>query len=100
MSGSAAEWVESFYQAYPQNPAKDPDYGTKHKVVRGGGFTAEINLARTTYRDHQPADEKAGMIRTAGASGEHNTNIGFRCAISANDPKLREYLRTKSSPKK
>jgi serine/threonine protein kinase/formylglycine-generating enzyme required for sulfatase activity len=100
MSGNAAEWVDSFYQPYPNNQAMDPDYGTKHKVVRGGGFAASIDSARTTFRDHQPPDEKAYMIKTAGASGQHDTTIGFRCAVSANDPKLQEYLHRQGPSKK
>jgi serine/threonine protein kinase/formylglycine-generating enzyme required for sulfatase activity len=101
MAGGVAEWVDSYYQPYSNNQTPDPDYGTKHRVVRGGGFLVSIDLARTTYRDHQAPDTQATNIRTANGGGKEEVPInGFRCAVSANDPKLREYLRTHASPKK
>ncbi|MFP5261285.1 MAG: bifunctional serine/threonine-protein kinase/formylglycine-generating enzyme family protein [Blastocatellia bacterium] len=90
MAGGASEWVDAYYKAYKSESASMPDFGEKYRVVRGGSFVKPIQSARTTYRDHQLPDEKARVgFRTA---------IGFRCAISANDPRLRDpeikqYLR-------
>lgn len=100
MAGGVAEWVDSYYQPYPYNQTSDADFGTKHRVVRGGGFPVSIDLARTTYRDHQPAERQATMMRTANGEKDEVPTNGFRCAVFANDPKVREYLRTQGSPKK
>ena len=100
MAGGVAEWVDSYYQPYPYNQTSDADFGTKHRVVRGGGFPVSIDLARTTYRDHQPAERQATMMRTANGEKDEVPTNGFRCVVFANDPKVREYLRTQGSPKK
>lgn len=99
MAGSVAEWVGSYYQPYQNNQTSDPDFGTTHRVVRGGGFPVLIDLARTTFRDHQPPDRHAAMISIANGTKDEVPTNGFRCAVFANDPKLREYLRTHSSSK-
>ena len=36
LSGNAWEWTDSWYQAYPQNRRKRPEYGQKYRVLRGG----------------------------------------------------------------
>ncbi|HKV38932.1 MAG TPA: bifunctional serine/threonine-protein kinase/formylglycine-generating enzyme family protein [Blastocatellia bacterium] len=92
MTGNASEWVADYYKPYPQNQSMDPDYGTKDRVVRGGSFRFKIEDARTTYREHWPADAKAEM-----KDGKTNkSTIGFRCAVSADDPRLLEVLNRRS----
>ncbi|HVG19905.1 MAG TPA: bifunctional serine/threonine-protein kinase/formylglycine-generating enzyme family protein [Blastocatellia bacterium] len=99
MIGNASEWVEDFYHPYAENQEANQDFGTKHKVVRGGGFAQAIEYARTTSREHWPPDTVAGPIVEAGKSKDLNSTIGFRCAISADDPRLLEYLRAHNTPK-
>jgi formylglycine-generating enzyme required for sulfatase activity/serine/threonine protein kinase len=91
MAGNASEWVSDYYKPYSQNQTPDPDYGTKDKVVKGGSFTFKIEDARTPHREHWPADTKAQMV----GAKKNNSTIGFRCAVSANDQKLQEFLRTR-----
>jgi len=79
MAGNAWEWVWEYYQPYPGNTFKSPDYEKKHIVVRGlsymgvGHFNKKdflkvISLkARASYREHlNPLARK--------------TDVGFRCA--------------------
>jgi formylglycine-generating enzyme required for sulfatase activity len=79
MVGNAWEWVWEYYQPYPGNTFKSPDYEKKHIVVRGlsymgvGHFNKKdflkvISLkARASYREHlNPLARK--------------TDVGFRCA--------------------
>jgi eukaryotic-like serine/threonine-protein kinase len=75
MAGNAYEWVDSYYQAYPDNTTPNKDFGTKFSVVRGGNFQIEnLEEALTTYRNYLPATL---------LPGENTTAVGFRCAISA-----------------
>lgn len=89
LAGNVSEWVDSYYQSYPGNPTADANYGTRFRVVRGGTFQKTVADARTTRRSFepptyqtQPTDEqelKASLI-------------GFRCAVTANDPRLQRQL--------
>jgi formylglycine-generating enzyme required for sulfatase activity len=93
MAGSVAEWVDAFYQPYPGNPSADPNYGAKNRVVRGGHFRLEINDVRTTARFyHGPEFESAEKKLRSWLTG-------FRCAVSADDPRLREFLRAHTAGK-
>lgn len=88
MTGNVLEWVNAFYQPYPGNTAADPNFGTANRVVRGGHFHSEAEDARTTRRIYQAPQF------TAAEKQQHTWLIGFRCAVSANDPKLQEHLRS------
>jgi iron(II)-dependent oxidoreductase len=91
MAGNVAEWVSSFYQAYPGNQSSTPDMGTKNKAVRGGTYKGDINDARTTKRYyHSPQLNEAEKKNRAFL-------IGFRCAISADDPRLQQRLGNKDA---
>jgi formylglycine-generating enzyme required for sulfatase activity/serine/threonine protein kinase len=83
--GNVAEWVDAFYQPYPGNQSSDPNFGTRYRVVRGDSFRASD--ARTTSRlFHAPEF----------STTEQNNRswlIGFRCAVSADDPRLQQHLR-------
>jgi formylglycine-generating enzyme required for sulfatase activity len=88
MGGNVLEWVNAFYQPYQGNTATDPNFGTANRVVRGGNFRAGSDDARTTRRIYAPPKF------TAAEQQERAWLIGFRCAVSANDPKLQELLRS------
>jgi iron(II)-dependent oxidoreductase len=87
MSGNVAEWVSSYFQPYGGNQSPNPDYGTKNRVVRGGTYKGDLEDARTTRRlYHAPLLNEAEKKNRAFL-------IGFRCAISADDPKLQPHLK-------
>jgi len=88
MAGNVLEWVNAYYQPYPGNTATDPNFGTTNRVVRGGHFHSEAEDARTTRRIYQAPKF------TAAEQKDRAWLIGFRCAVSANDPKLQEHLRS------
>jgi formylglycine-generating enzyme required for sulfatase activity len=88
MAGNVLEWVDAFYQPYPNNTATDPNFGSVNRVVRGGSFRSDVESARTTRRIYAPAEF------TAAEKVQRSWLIGFRCAVSANDPKLQERLRS------
>lgn len=88
MAGNVLEWVDALYQPYPNNTATDPNFGSTNRVVRGGSFHSDAEAARTTRRIYAPAEFSAAEKQ------ERSWLIGFRCAVSANDPKLQERLRS------
>ena len=88
MAGNVLEWVDAFYQPYQNNSATDPNFGTTNRVVRGGNFHLGPDDARTTRRFYNAPEFSAE------AKKERSWLIGFRSAVSANDPKLQEKLRS------
>jgi formylglycine-generating enzyme required for sulfatase activity len=88
MAGNVLEWVNAFYQPYPNNTTNDPNFGTLNRVARGGSFHSEDEDARTTRRIYSLPQF------TAAEKKERSWLIGFRCAVSADDPKLQEHLRS------
>lgn len=94
MVGNASEWVEDDYLPYAESyKGADEKFGTGLKVVRGGGFTHTIENARTSFREGLPPDQTPHLIVGPNKRDEQKTTIGFRCAVSANDPKLLEHIR-------
>jgi len=87
LAGNVLEWVDAFYQPYPNSSATDPNFGATNRVVRGGNFHSDVDAARTSRRIYAPAEF------TAEEKKERSWLIGFRCALSANDAKLQERLR-------
>lgn len=87
MAGNAAEWVDSYYQPYPNNQIADASYGTTNRVVRGGSFRSSFDDARTTRRFFHTPDFKMDEVKT------RSWLIGFRCVVSANDMKLQEFIK-------
>jgi len=89
LSGNVAEWVSSYFQPYAGNQTRNPDFGTKNRVVRGGTYKGDIQDARTTRRlYHSPQLNQAEKKNRAFL-------IGFRCGISADDPRLLEKLKSR-----
>jgi formylglycine-generating enzyme required for sulfatase activity len=99
MAGNVSEWVDSFYLAYPGNTGTGEigdenyraRYGNEYRVTRGGTFvTRDGNTVRTSRRDAKPPDSRT---RPDDVVNNKNWLIGFRCAVSADDAQLRQFLR-------
>ncbi len=85
MAGNAVEWVDAFFQPYTNSVSKDANYGEKNRVVRGGFFSSKTtDHLKTTKRIYIPPD----FVPDA----ERASYIGFRCAISADDSRLKKVL--------
>ena len=85
MAGNAFEWVDAFFKPYPKSNAKDENFGDKNRVVRGGYFNSPQNdRLKTTKRIWVPMEFVL--------SDQKDSYIGFRCAISADDSRLKEIL--------
>ena len=93
MAGNVLEWVDAFFQPYPNSRSTDAEFGEKNRVVRGGHFGSKTNDSlKTTKRIYVAPDI---------ASGEDDEKlvaaiIGFRCAVTADDAKVREVLNADS----
>ncbi|MBX7219389.1 MAG: SUMF1/EgtB/PvdO family nonheme iron enzyme [Blastocatellia bacterium] len=86
LAGNVAEWTDSPYLAYPNNPQPAGDYSEGLFVVRGGSFHGNAEDARTTRRMfHAPMFTKSDLE-------ERSWLIGFRCAIAAKDPRLTAFF--------
>jgi len=74
LAGNVYEWVDDWYQAYPNSDYSHKDYGKKFKSVRGSGFGKDGHYFLTHYQ------------RAAYRSRLHPDTIqagqGFRCAKS------------------
>ena len=67
MIGNVREWVSDWYKAYPGSDYDSPYFGEKYRVIRGGGWFEETELATTTNRFASSVEAR-------------NDDIGFRCA--------------------
>ena len=72
MAGNVREWVADWYKPYSGAVYKSPDFGEKHKVVRGAGSGDQGHYVlslfqRTAYRGY--LDPNASYA-----------DVGFRCA--------------------
>ncbi|HJQ26196.1 MAG TPA: SUMF1/EgtB/PvdO family nonheme iron enzyme [Blastocatellia bacterium] len=90
MGGNVGEWVDGVFSAYEGNQVPDKDYGVAH-IVRGASIRSpDLSQARTTFRGNLPLEmpkERLPMLL-----------VGIRCAIAADDPKIQDYLRSRSKP--
>jgi len=70
LSGNVWEWVEDWYKAIPGSNYKDPEYGEKNKVIKGGsggmGHYAISYFYRNATRQYAEPNTVA-------------EDIGFRC---------------------
>ncbi len=70
MTGNVAEWTDSWFEAYPNSPTQQPDFGEKLRVVRGGAWISGDALGKTWYREVSRPQARLGFI-------------GFRCVKDA-----------------
>jgi len=93
MAGNVLEWVDAFFQPYPNSTSTNAEFGEKNRIVRGGHFGSKTNDSlKTTKRIYVSPDI---------ASGEDDEKlvaaiIGFRCAVTADDAKVKEVLNANS----
>jgi formylglycine-generating enzyme required for sulfatase activity len=69
LSGNAWEWTEDWYQPYPGNEYDNDLYGKKFKVIKGGSWNSNMDLARPAVRGKALPEDKKNYI-------------GFRCVVS------------------
>ncbi len=71
--GNAPEWTSSWFLPYRGNTLKNPEYGRKYKVIRGGGYNLPSRWAKSYER------------MTGGIPSLLNDyRAGFRCAMDVN----------------
>lgn len=73
LSGNVWEWVQSWYQPYPDATLKKDEFGEKNKVLRGGGGGVGHYALSMFYR---------GAARSFAPPTTSSGDIGFRCAKS------------------
>lgn len=83
MAGNAMEWVENLWGPYEGSPAQSPSFGKGYHVVKGGSFVVGLEDARTACREWFPLVFPPNQTAP----------VGFRCAISADDPRIQQRLR-------
>jgi formylglycine-generating enzyme required for sulfatase activity len=66
MSGNVWEWTQDWFLPYPGNQFKNGMYGETLKVIRGGSWFSNMDLART-------------MVRGKSLPNQRLNYIGFRC---------------------
>jgi len=67
MSGNVWEWTDGWFQLYPGNVNKNPNYGEIYKVIRGGSYRQSETMAQVPRRDFMEPRTK-------------RIDVGFRCA--------------------
>lgn len=90
MAGNVLEWVDSYFQPYPNSSASNPAFGEINRVVRGGFYASKSNeFLKVTKRIYLPPDTASTETETE----LRISPVGFRCAISADDPRLKDLLK-------
>ncbi|HEU0177492.1 MAG TPA: bifunctional serine/threonine-protein kinase/formylglycine-generating enzyme family protein [Blastocatellia bacterium] len=93
MAGNVSEWVSDVARPYPGSGAfgNNSPYQPDARLARGRTFRSKVEGAITTYRkDAYQPNLKNGMTTSDGSP--IGIFVGFRCAISADDPRLRPYI--------
>lgn len=72
MAGNAYEWVNDWYQAYPQSDYNSKYFGKHYKTVRGSGFGKDGHYFLTHYQ--------RAAYRTRLHPDTTQPGQGFRCA--------------------
>ena len=67
MAGNVFEWTQDWYEPYPGNDKVSDMFGKKFKVIRGGSWKADMDLARSALRGKAFPDQRSNYV-------------GFRCA--------------------
>ena len=70
LAGNVWEWTENWYQPHPGNQYENDLYGEQFKVIKGGSWNSNLDLAR-------------GSVRGKALPGQKKNYIGFRC-VAAN----------------
>jgi formylglycine-generating enzyme required for sulfatase activity len=90
MAGNVFEWVDSYYQAYPNSTATNSEFGEKNRVVRGGFFGSKTNDSlKTTKRTYLPPNTASSETDTE----QRTSPVGFRCAVSADDSRVQDSIK-------
>jgi formylglycine-generating enzyme required for sulfatase activity len=77
MVGNVWEWTSSWYEAYPGNDNLELEYGSKYRVIRGGG-AIDYYRAVSTRR----CADRARSLPYGAYDG-----LGFRCAMDSRPAK-------------
>jgi len=70
LAGNVWEWTESWYGPHPGNTMQSDLFGEQFKIMKGGSWFSNLDLARAPVRGKALPTQKQNYI-------------GFRCALSA-----------------
>jgi len=76
MVGVVEEWCADWYDAHPGSAYRSHGYGTKYRVLKGGGWIFTMTHARCAYRCFELPDRPMEQFDILGGPG-------FRCAADA-----------------